>query len=100
MEAAVVLGSSAMSMATPPLGPSKVPNLGAIGKRRLGLESLMKGRILAIPQRRRGVMRMCMGEMQVAGGAANKVTEIKAESELSKAPPAFPLLDLYQFICR
>jgi len=97
MEAAV---SSAVSMTTTPLAPSKAPNLkGAVGKRKLGLESSMTGRLVAVPQRRRDVMRMCMGEVRLAGEAVKKPAEIKAERERPK-PPAFPLLDLYQFICR
>lgn len=88
-----MLGSSAVSMATP-LASSKVPILGAIGRRRVGLESSMTGTMVVIPQRRRDVMRMCMGEVGLAG----EVVKVKAESEAAK-PPVFPLLDLFEFIC-
>lgn len=44
-------------------------------------------------------MRMCMGEVGLAGELEKLVGEIGGESVPSKVPK-FPLLDLYEFICR
>jgi hypothetical protein len=99
MEAPVMLRSSAVSMAMP-----LAPALGVMRRRslRLGVERSMAGRVAAVPQqRRRGVMRMCTGEVRLAGELGKIVSEIDGESE--RVPfkmPQFPLLDLYDFICR
>jgi hypothetical protein len=68
------------------------------------LESFMVGsRVVAVaPQRRRmGVVRMCQGEVGLAGELVKIVSEIDGESAGVPANmPPFPLLDLYDFICR
>ena len=93
-----MLGSSAVSMASRS-APWKGPNLGAIGRKsRLGLESSMTGSVVAVPQRTRGVMRMCMGEVGLAGELVKIVSEVNADSVPEKRPQ-FGLLDLFEFIC-
>lgn len=98
MEAAAVMvgaSSTAVSMATP-LVPynARVPNVGAIGKKRfVALESSMMGRAVAVPEQRNWGVCARKVVKKVAG-----VT--KTESSPPRKSPPFPLLDLYEFICR
>lgn len=88
MDAAVMLGASpAMSM--------------AIGRRSVALESSMRGRVVADSRRRRGVVRVCVGEVGLAREAVTKgAREIKAERSEPPKLPSLPSQDLYSFICR
>ncbi|KAG0591531.1 hypothetical protein KC19_1G181600 [Ceratodon purpureus] len=101
MEEAVMLGSSAAASMATPVASSRVQSVGAIGKRGVRLESSMRGRMVAVPGPRRGfeLMKVCVGELGLAGGVVKKTGRgIKAESE-PQNPPGSPLLNLCDFIC-
>ena len=106
MEAiAVTVGSStapssmatALTLSSQWMGDDRVGSIGTA--RKMGLGSSMVGRMVAIPQRRKGdAMRL---PLRMGSKVSRAEVEVKAQSEPMKdAPPLFPLLDLYDFICR
>ncbi|KAG0607984.1 hypothetical protein M758_8G069100 [Ceratodon purpureus] len=101
MEGVLMMGSAAaVSMATP-FALSRGLEMGATAGRRafgFGVERSTAGGVVAVPQRRRSVVRMCMGEVRLADELVDLVSEIDSASVPSKLPK-FPLLDLYDFIC-
>lgn len=105
MEAmAVAVGSStasssmatALTLSSQCMGDDRVGSIGTT--RKMGLGSSMVGRMVAIPQRRKGdAMRLA----RMGSKVSHAEVEVKAQSEpMKNAPPVFPLLDLYDFICR
>lgn len=105
MEAmAVAVGSStasssmatALMLSSQSMGDDRVGSIGTT--RKMGLGSSMVGRMVAIPQRRKGdAMRL----PRMGSKVSHAEVEVKAQSEpMKNAPPLFPLLDLYDFICR
>lgn len=105
MEAmAVAVGSStasssmatALTLSSQSMGDDRGGSVGTT--RKMGLGSSMVGRMVAIPQRRKGdAMRLA----RMGSKVSRAEVEVKAQSEpMKNAPPLFPLLDLYDFICR
>lgn len=105
MEAmAVAVGSSttsssmatALALSSQSMGGVRAGSMGPT--RKMGLGSSMAGRMVAIPQRRKGdAMRL----PRMGSKVARAEVEVKAQKEPMKdARPLFALLDIYDFICR